>query len=140
VLDEGVEGGAEWKAVYHKSTRAVKPLVLTLYETGMRPIEVFSMRRSWWVECAPDRRVIEFPPEFVEKSNKNRRVPVSLALLEMMRPRLQTMAADDLFFPPPKAGAAIGTNHWVGFENAMKRVRAMSAEATRFSDYSEFAA
>ena len=139
VLDEGVEDGAQWRAIYYKSTLAVKPLVLTLYETGMRPKEVFAMRRSWWIECSPDRWVIMFPPEFVEKSLKERRVPVSLALLEMMRPRLQTMVPDDLFFPSPKAGA-IRTNSWQGFENAVKRVRSMATGASKFSDYSEFVA
>lgn len=137
VLDEGMEGGPEWRAIYAKCSDAIKPLVLTLYETGMRPVEVFSMRRSWWIQCSSDRWIIEFPAEFAEKTLKERRVPVSMALLNAMRDRLQNMAPADLFFSSPRTGE-IRTNHWQGFVNAVKRVRDMVDKAKSFSDYDDF--
>jgi len=137
VLDEGMEGGPEWRAIFAKCSEVVKPLVLTLYETGMRPIEVFSMRRNWWAECSPDKWIIEFPPEFAEKTLKERRIPVSLTLLGVMRSRLQNMESDDLFFSSPRTGA-IRTNHWQGFENAVKRVQEMVKNASRFSEFTAF--
>ena len=136
VLDEGDDNGPEWQAIYSQCSEKIKPLVLCLYETGMRPEEVFSMRREWWSECAEDRWVIEIPKE-EEKTAKERRVPVSLRLLSTMKPILQSLGPTQLVFPSPSTGE-IRKNGWAAFPNAVERVRKMSEDASRFQCFEEF--
>jgi len=139
VLDEGAENGPEWKAIYSICSDSIKQLVLCLYETGMRPIEVFSMRRKWWKKYAADRWIIEIPNsrDFKEKTGKKRRVPVSLHLLEAMLPLLRKMKLNDLFFPSPATGG-IRTNGWPAFSNAVEKVKDMASDASEFEAFPEF--
>ncbi len=138
VLDEGSEDGAEWWAIYSQCSENAKLLVLCLYDTGMRPKEVFFMRRSWFIEMSQERWIIEFPPEFAEKTDKERRrVPVSLRLLKEMLPILSNLTPDSLVFPSPRKGKN-RTRHWSAFNTAVKRVRLMAKKASEFSDFSDF--
>ena len=139
VIDEGTNDGPVWRAIYSKCSVLAQPLVLCLYETGMRPKEVFFLRRSWFVECAPDRWIIEFPSDFQEKTSKERRrVPISLRLLESIKPILQSLEPNDLIFPSPRTKKE-RTRHWGAFGRAVKRVSKMAFDASKFSDYTEFA-
>jgi integrase len=61
VLDEGFENGPQWQGLYNGATDHLKPILLTLYETGMRLGEVLAMRREWWVEVDTGLWVIEIP-------------------------------------------------------------------------------
>jgi integrase len=77
MIDSGIEGGAEWKSLYAATCEDLKPIVLCLYETAMRPAEVLQM--TWdWVRIKD--RVVVIPAE-CEKTRDGRMVPISNNLL-----------------------------------------------------------
>jgi hypothetical protein len=44
VLDDGCTDGPEWKKLYAAMNPGVQPVLLGLYESAMRPSEIFAMR------------------------------------------------------------------------------------------------
>jgi len=79
-----------------------KPVALCLYETGMRPAEVFALRWEWIAEVCEDRWLIVIPPA-MEKTGAERKVPVSQRLLDVLKP---VRRDEGLVFPSPVTGAA----------------------------------
>ena len=132
VLDEGVEDGEEWQALYAEMDEDAKPVVLCLYETGMRPTEVFKMRWSWIEKISNDRWIIHIPPED-EKIHAVKRIPVSARLLkdlkrlkasikpEITSRRGRRVRADiTLVYPSSVSGGILQTIH-TAFRGAVRR-------------------
>lgn len=94
MIDVGKPNGAEWHRLYNASCDDLKPLLVVLYETSMRPGEVFKM--CWdWIDLF--KRVIRIPTD-VEKTRDGRNVPISGTLFELLRGIPQD---NDLVFPSP---------------------------------------
>jgi len=85
VLDEGRESGPEWQALYEHADKGLRPILLTLYQTAMRPAECFAMRWEWIKEIAPGFWTIEPPPD-MEKTGARRTIPVSACLRDALQP------------------------------------------------------
>jgi integrase len=100
VLDEGYVDGPQWEALYSSADADTRPILLCLYETGMRPAEIFAMRWEWIAEAAFDRWLIA-PPPSLEKTGAERRIPVSRRLLEALKPLRKESG---LIFPSPVGG------------------------------------
>ncbi len=81
---------------------SVKPIVLTLYETGMRPKEVFNMRWNWLIKKSEDRWLINIPA-VIDKTDYEHDAPVSLKLLTMLK-EMGIQFDDSLVFPSPVTG------------------------------------
>ncbi len=112
-LDEGREDGNEWQRLYNAAGDDLKPVIVTLYETGMRPSEVFQMRWGW-IDFI--RRVIRIPAE-AEKTRDGRTVPVSEKLYALLCSLPQT---GGLVFPSP-AGEGRRGSIKKAFDGAVRR-------------------
>ncbi|MCL2220684.1 MAG: tyrosine-type recombinase/integrase [Chitinispirillia bacterium] len=84
VLDDGRENGPEWAAIYGAASDDLRPIILTLYETGMRPNECLRMRWSWLTR-KDERRCLITVPSHADKAGYEHDVPVSAPLLELFR-------------------------------------------------------
>jgi integrase len=129
MLDDGIENGPQWWAIYDAISSRVRTILLTLYETGMRPVEVFSLRWYWLKEVGvdqylieiPDREVIDGVEVFREKTGNRHRVPVLPRLLVALK-TLGIRNDTDLVFPAPKKG---GTREDIesAFTTAIRRAK-----------------
>jgi integrase len=100
VIDDGYANGKQWRGLYGAADKDLKPILMTLYETGMRPAEVFGMRWEWITEADIDKWLIEIPQD-QEKTGAERKIPVSKSLLEILRPMRKESG---LVFPSPVTG------------------------------------
>lgn len=116
VLDDGFEDGPEWLAIYESIADADKPIVLTLYETGMRPKEVFNMRWSWIIQKAEGMWIIKIPAD-IDKTDYEHELPVSLKLLAMFK-EMGIRSDDTLVFPSPVT-SGVRTTIKTAFKNAL---------------------
>jgi integrase len=99
VLDDGRENGKEWKAIYSAVNNSVKPILLTLDETGMRPNECLQMRWNWMKKKDERRYTITIPPS-ADKAGYEHDVPISARLLEQFK-SIGIRTCDSLIFPSP---------------------------------------
>jgi integrase len=102
ILDEGYEDGPQWNAIIRNADPDTFPILTCLYETGMRPAEVFLMQWDWIKEKREDAFLIEIP-QHLEKTGAIRTIPVSPKLLEVFNklPRISKYV-----FPSPVTGEA----------------------------------
>lgn len=98
VLDDGTANGEQWQALYSEVCAADRGVVLCLFETAMRPAEVFSMRWSWVEQVTPDLWLIRVPAEN-EKTSRGREIPISPSLLAHLKAVPRTNDVDALVFP-----------------------------------------
>jgi integrase len=123
VLDDGYDDGPQWRQLYGALNNRIKPIALTLYETGMRPKECFCMRWGWLTEKVPNRWVITVPGH-IDKTGNEHDVPVSERLLEMFRSiGLGSKERDgaDLVFPAQRKESGIRKNIENAFLGALER-------------------
>jgi integrase len=84
LLDNGSEGGEDWKALYNALPDKYKPIISLLYETGMRKNECLHLRWAWVDVFAG---IIRLPGFYnnqpVTKSRKPRTIPISPAAREI---------------------------------------------------------
>lgn len=113
MIDTGRERGDEWQRLYNAACDDLKPLLVVLYETGMRPGEVFKMRWDW-IDLF--KRVIRIPAD-AEKTGDGRTIPISGALFELLRNIPQN---SDLVFPSPVTGKP-RTGIKKAFDSAVRR-------------------
>lgn len=117
VLDDGRAWGPHWQAIYDGACKGWdkyrprcyqvnRALLLLLYETGMRPIEAFKMRRDWLYEIAAGYWIIEIPAS-EEKTGKNRRIPVSDVLTTQLT-GIMDISGESLLFPSGATGGIRG--------------------------------
>jgi integrase len=99
VLDDGRENGKEWAAIYSAANSDIKPILLTLYETGMRPNECLQMRWNWLTQKDERRYTITVPPS-ADKTGYEHDVPMSTRLLEQFK-SMGIRTCDSLIFPSP---------------------------------------
>lgn len=127
VLDGGIENGEQWNQLYQCMASSIKPIILTLYETGMRPKEVFNMRWHWIEKVAQDRWIINIPDEdildsktvFEEKTGTHHRVPISPKLLQLFK-EIGIRKSNDLVFPAPRKDGP-RSDIESAFTNALRR-------------------
>jgi len=84
VFDDGAANGPEWQALYAALHPRLKPVVLGLYESAMRPAEIFGLRWSWIEEISPQHWLVNVPAD-AEKTGRGRSIPVSAAWLESLK-------------------------------------------------------
>lgn len=107
ILDDGIDNGPVWNAIYSNANEEIKPLLLTLYETAMRPAECFAFRWSWVSEIETNRWIITVPDIeetgngnfWKEKTGNKHRIPVSAKLMETLKSLRKT--GSSLVFPSP---------------------------------------
>ena len=127
ILDSGYENGFQWSTIYNELADCVKPIAMVLYETGMRPVEVFHMRWHWlerleedfWVINVPSVDTVDGEIVFKEKTGKAHTVPVSPRLLRMFK-LIGMQNTTDLIFPGPK-NRGPRSDIESAFTNALKR-------------------
>jgi len=100
VLDDGREKGPEWRAIYAAASEDVRPILFTLYETGMRPNECLGMRWNW-IRCKDGRRYTITVPSHADKAGYEHDIPVSPALLKLLR-EMGMKTCESLVFPSPR--------------------------------------
>jgi integrase len=121
VLDDGYENGPEWEALYDALHKRVKPIALTLYETGMRPKECFNMRWNWLREKAPDRWVITVP-QCIDKTGNEHDVPVSARLLALFKSMgMGAGAGGGVVFPAQRSVSGVREKMDTAFTSALAR-------------------
>lgn len=127
VLDDGFENGPQWQALYEAMSDSIKPILLCLYETGMRPKECFNMRKHWLIQKNEECWVIKVPAidtvdgeiVFKEKTKNEHLIPVSPTLLSILK-KQGIDNSTDLFFPAPrKKGPRSDID--TAFSNAVKK-------------------
>lgn len=102
VLDDGAANGPEWQAVYAAASGDLRPILLTLYETGMRPGECMRMRWNW-IRRKDERRSTITVPAHADKAGYEHDIPVSAPLLELLAAMgMGVKACDSLVFPSPR--------------------------------------
>lgn len=113
LLDDGVDWGEEWAGIFENLCPSLiesfpdrylrtRVLILCLYETGMRPDEVFSMHHNWIREVQPGFMMITVPKE-MSKTKMARRIPVSDRLGGQLT-KIWKRGQDGLLFPSPITG------------------------------------
>lgn len=115
ILDDGVPNGPQWQLLEKHIASSIKPILITLYETGMRPIEVFNMKWYWlekkgegqWMINVPAEETIEGDVVFEEKTHTQREVPVSPKLLSIFE-KMGIKENSSLVFPAPRKGGVRG--------------------------------
>jgi integrase len=100
VLDDGRENGGEWRAIYGAANRDTQPILLTLYETGMRPGECLQMRWNW-VRRKDELRYMITVPSYADKTGYEHDIPVSAPLLELLKD-IGIKSCNSLVFPSPR--------------------------------------
>lgn len=100
VLDEGHQDGPQWLAILNCADPDTVPILVCLYETGMRPAEVFQMRWNWIEEITEHAWMITVPAK-LEKTGSERKIPVSPKLLEVLK---SMSRHSELVFPSPVTG------------------------------------
>jgi integrase len=119
VLDDGRENGSEWRAIYDAINDDVKPILLTLYETGMRPNECLRMRWNWLTQ-KDERRYIITIPSAIDKTGREHDVPVSAQLLKQLN-SIGMKHSDSLVFPSIRKENRPRRNIHEAFANALGR-------------------
>ncbi len=127
IIDEGSPNGSQWQLLHKHIAPNMRPILLTLYETGMRPKEVFNMRWSWLEQKSDDQWIIRVPAVdvvngetvFEEKTNNEREIPVSPPLLRCLQD-LGIKSEQLLIFPAPRKKGP-RTDIESAFTNALKR-------------------
>jgi integrase len=97
MLDEGKANGQEWQKLYQAIHKDKKALFLCLYETAMRPAEVFLMRWEWVNVFAKTITI----PAGITKTKKGRVIPISERLWEALKDRPRV---SELVFPNVDTG------------------------------------
>ena len=118
VFDDGRDNGPQWLKFLAAAAKRLRPMVIVLYETGMRPVHMFRMHWNWLQEKAPDRWVIEVPAD-ADKELAAFEIPVSLRLLALFR-EMGIRDTDELVFPAPRKGGERDSIE-SGFTLALKR-------------------
>lgn len=100
ILDHGQDLGSQFLMIYHHMTATWhwRLFYLTLYETGMRPIEVRLMRSSWISEVVPGFYQIKVPIDSEKTGNEDRRIPISSRLAKRLIPHIKLLCPDALVF------------------------------------------
>lgn len=143
ILDDGINWGPEWRALYDAMGAGIKEslpleyrrsraLLLTLYETGMRPKEAFNMAHSWLHEVQDGYWVISVPA-ISEKTSRGRDIPVSDVLYDSLSV-IHRPGSDELFFPSPRTGR-VRTESGIkkAFRNAVKAAGLSGKEFTPYA-------
>lgn len=121
VLDDGYENGPQWRAIYNAIHPKIKPILQTLYETGMRPKECFNMRRNWLKEKCNNFWVITVPRN-IDKVGCERDIPVSRRLLKLFRAmKIFSLDGNALIFPAQRNSAKVRVNIACAFKHALER-------------------
>lgn len=113
VLDDGKEYGDQWLKLEQAIAPSIHPILVTLYETGMRPKEVFNIRWHWLEKKGDDAWLIRVPAVdmvdgeivFREKTQHEHLIPVSKPLLKILS-GISRNGKNDLIFPAPRKNGA----------------------------------
>lgn len=100
VIDEGHQDGPQWQKILDCADPDTIPILICLYETGMRPAEVFQMRWDWIEEITESAWMITVPAK-LEKTGSERKIPVSPKLQEVLK---SSPRHSELVFPSPVTG------------------------------------
>ncbi len=109
ILDDGYENGGEYRAILSNCTPKVRPLIEFLYETGLRPKELFHLRWHWiqrktdncWMLVIPAEEKLDSKQIFDEKTGNSHKVPLSLRAIEVLKEVGIREDCTALIFPSP---------------------------------------
>lgn len=98
VLDDGYEYGPDYTAILNAVRfQEDRERIEMLYETGMRPIELWKLRAGWVKQLSPTCWLIEYPHD-EEKTETYKRIPLSDRAQEIVANRMVD-DTDRLLFP-----------------------------------------
>lgn len=109
ILDDGYEYGVEYRAILKNITPQVRPIVEMLYETGLRPKELFHLRWHWiqkktkncWVLVVPAEEKLGSMQTFDEKTGNSHMVPLSTRAVKVLKSVGIREDSTALVFPSP---------------------------------------
>lgn len=97
VLDDGYKYGADYRAILQTVIGAEsRDRIEMLYETGMRPTELWKVRGEQIKKLLPDCWLIEYPHD-EEKTGTYKRIPLSDRAREIIAARMQQVSTRILF-------------------------------------------
>ncbi len=112
IFDDGYEYGNEYHQILLHISPKTRPLFELLYETGLRPKELFNLRWHWiqqktencWIILVPSSELLTSKKNFREKTGNGHMVPLSPRALEVLQGIGIKEDSTALVFPSPVTG------------------------------------
>lgn len=140
IFDDGKEYGPQYRGLIEAMSPKVREMVEVLYETGMRPVDLFNMRWGWlmpkehgcWIIRIPAEECVDGVRVYEEKTRNQHDIPVSPRALEVFKAVGMSTASKKLVFPSNVTGK-VRKDIRTGFNSALEAAGLTGLDITPYA-------